>query len=69
MMHPAAALHQPKNRSLIEDDFRRLPEILARAERETAAGAATPDEGSAPDQTSSGDDRDDPPEPEQLRMF
>jgi DNA polymerase len=29
MMHPAAALHQPKNRPLIEEDFRRLPEILA----------------------------------------
>jgi DNA polymerase len=68
MMHPAAALHQPKNRSLIEDDFRRLPEILARAERETAAGAETPEEmtASAPGQS---DDSDDPPEPEQLRMF
>jgi DNA polymerase len=40
MMHPAAALHQPQNRSLIEDDFRRLPEILAQAEREAAAAAA-----------------------------
>lgn len=36
MIHPAAALHQPKNRPLIEEDFRRLPEILARAEQEAA---------------------------------
>jgi len=37
MMHPAAALHQPKNRPLIEADFRRLPEILAEAEKEATA--------------------------------
>ncbi len=36
MMHPAAALHQPQNRPLIEADFRRLPEYLAQAEREAA---------------------------------
>ena len=33
MLHPAAALHQPQNRSLIEQDFARLPELLAEAER------------------------------------
>jgi DNA polymerase len=33
MIHPAAALHQPQNRPLLEADFRRLPEILAEAER------------------------------------
>jgi uracil-DNA glycosylase len=42
MMHPAAALHRQENRPLIEADFRRLPEILAQAERE-AAKAAPPD--------------------------
>ncbi|HMO58622.1 MAG TPA: uracil-DNA glycosylase [Roseiflexaceae bacterium] len=36
MMHPAAALHQPQNRPLIEADFRRLPELLAEAERRHA---------------------------------
>lgn len=46
MMHPAAGLHQPKNRSLIEDDFRSLPGILAQqqqkvAEAETIAAPAT----------------------------
>ena len=29
MFHPAAALHQPKYRELIEADFRQLPTILA----------------------------------------
>jgi DNA polymerase len=56
MMHPAAALHQPQNRALIEEDFRRLPDILAQAEQETAAAQAAPDD-------------DEPPAPEQLRMF
>lgn len=36
MLHPAAALHQPQNRPLLEADFRRLPEILAQAAREAA---------------------------------
>jgi uracil-DNA glycosylase family 4 len=29
MFHPAAALHQPKYRTLIEEDFKNLPKILA----------------------------------------
>jgi len=29
VFHPAAALHQPKYRSMIEQDFRKIPEILA----------------------------------------
>ncbi|MBI5880013.1 MAG: uracil-DNA glycosylase [Chloroflexi bacterium] len=29
MFHPAAALHQPKYKELIEADFRQLPQILA----------------------------------------
>jgi DNA polymerase len=57
MMHPAAGLHQPKNRSLIEDDFRKLPEILEQAEKETGSD------------TSGADDDDTPPAPEQLSMF
>lgn len=48
MMHPAAALHQPQNRPLIEADFRRLPEFLTQAEheaaRETAAARREPEE-------------------------
>jgi DNA polymerase len=58
MMHPAAGLHQPQNRPLIEADFRRLPEILAQAEQEAAG---------QPDAADS-DDPEDPPL-EQLSMF
>jgi len=29
MFHPAAALHQPKYRSMIEQDFLKIPQILA----------------------------------------
>ncbi len=36
MFHPAAALHQQRFRSLIEDDFRRLPEILVGIESDPA---------------------------------
>jgi uracil-DNA glycosylase family 4 len=31
MLHPAAALHQPQNKPLLEQDFRKLPDLLARA--------------------------------------
>ncbi len=34
MLHPAAALHQPQNRPLLEADFRRLPEFVALAEQQ-----------------------------------
>ncbi len=55
MIHPAAALHQPQNRPLLEADFRRLPEILAEAERQhKQASFSTPQ-------------ADEPPE--QLRLF
>jgi len=30
MFHPAAALHQPRWRSLVEEDFLRIPSLLAR---------------------------------------
>jgi DNA polymerase len=59
MLHPAAALHQPQNRPLIEADFRSLPAILARAEAEQVAGQPKPVQ---PKQA------DDPPL-EQLSMF
>jgi uracil-DNA glycosylase len=42
MFHPAAALHQPSLRESIEDDFRRLPEILAEAKKQ-AVPATKPD--------------------------
>jgi len=58
MLHPAAALHQPQNRPLIEADFQRLPAILAEAERAAAQQASAP----APRQ-------DEEPPLEQLRLF
>jgi DNA polymerase len=63
MMHPAAALHQPQNRPLLEADFQRLPDILAQAEREYAKRAATPPPVAAAPSTP------DEPELEQLSMF
>lgn len=59
MLHPAAALHQAQNRPLIEADFQRLPEILARAEAEQAAAKPKP----APPKPAA------EPPLEQLRMF
>lgn len=44
MFHPAAALHQPKYRSLIEEDFKKLPDIIAQAEKEVTATPAKPEE-------------------------
>lgn len=75
MMHPAAGLHQPKNRPLIEADFRRLPEILARAEQMEKATPTrddatndTTDTTDSSDRTTHDQDNDNPPF-EQLRMF
>lgn len=58
MMHPAAALHQPQYRALIEDDFRRLPEFIAQAEAKSAQAAAAV----VPD-------KPDEPEVQQLSLF
>jgi DNA polymerase len=43
MFHPAAALHQPSLRKTVEDDFARLPGILAELHQVEEA-AAPPDE-------------------------
>ena len=40
MYHPAAALHQAALRGAIEEDFAKLPKILAEAERTKEAGTA-----------------------------
>lgn len=49
MYHPAAALHQPSLRQQVQDDFARLPEWLARAER---PAATEPDSPPGPEQLS-----------------
>lgn len=33
MYHPAAALHQPSLRRVVEEDFRRIPEVLVRVDQ------------------------------------
>jgi DNA polymerase len=44
MYHPAAALHQPALRREVEDDFRKLPKLIAQAVEDTG------DEADAPEQ-------------------
>lgn len=43
MYHPAAALHQGNLRAVIEEDFAKLPKLLADAEREREAAAERAD--------------------------
>ena len=52
MIHPAAALHQPQNRPLLEADFQHLPAILAQAEQQRAQDAEAPPEDELPEQLS-----------------
>jgi DNA polymerase len=59
MFHPAAALHQARYRSLIEEDFRRLPEILARTGQSLRVTTAP-----SPQQ-----ERIEPEEPSQMRLL
>jgi len=40
--HPAAALHQPKLRSVVEEDFAKMASLLARAQEMTSPDADTP---------------------------
>jgi DNA polymerase len=47
MFHPAAALHQPKYRSLIEEDFQKLPTLL-----ENLVGQERPPQSEQPQQLS-----------------
>lgn len=55
MFHPAAALHQPSLRPMVEKDFKRLPELIAHA-----SPAAEPREEK---------DNAVKPEPKQLSLF
>jgi len=42
MFHPAAALHQPKWRPIVEADFKKLPQLIAEAGRYQAEQAQEP---------------------------
>lgn len=43
MYHPAAALHQPSLRRVIEEDFSRLPDLVAAAKSDAAEGEGPAD--------------------------
>jgi uracil-DNA glycosylase len=73
MYHPAAALHQGSLRPVLERDFARLPELVARAS--TAAAAVLP--ANAQDGKPAGDrgqgigeeEAENKPQPKQLSLF
>jgi len=44
MFHPAAALHQPKYRSMIEEDFDKIPAILAEIAKQEMPSSPPPPE-------------------------
>jgi DNA polymerase len=45
MFHPAAALHQPQYKSLIEQDFKKLPDYIAKAEAVQSATSPVDEDG------------------------
>lgn len=47
IMHPAAALYRQEMRSSIEEDFRRIPEILAQSRQQALVPEATQEEDQA----------------------
>ncbi len=71
MFHPAAALHQPKYRSLIEADFARIPALLQQLETaadQPAASTATPTPTAA-SETAGEEAKPQAAEPKQLSLF
>jgi DNA polymerase len=63
MYHPAAALHQASLKTVLEQDFRALPMIIARAK---AKGAVSSESTPAPAPASDGDE---PPSAQQMSLF
>ncbi len=61
MYHPAAALHQNSLRSVLEQDFRSLPMIVAKAKARAAAPSAEPDRPAPA--------TDEPPAAQQMSLF
>ena len=62
--HPAAALHQGSLRRTVEEDFKRLPAVLAEARKLAAAAAAAADARAQPVEAPKP-----PPDPKQLTLF
>jgi len=52
MFHPAAALHQPQYRSQIEQDFKKLPELIAKSEKTAMSDAPDADADAGSEQMS-----------------
>ncbi|MBL7162426.1 MAG: uracil-DNA glycosylase [Anaerolineales bacterium] len=52
MYHPAAALHQPSLRPVVENDFAQLPDLIASAESAPEYEVETPEEKTEPKQLS-----------------
>ncbi|NLN70497.1 MAG: uracil-DNA glycosylase [Chloroflexi bacterium] len=65
MYHPAAALHQPSLRSVVKEDFKKLPFLIDKAQ---AARQATA-ESQATSAKPQGEDTEDFDKPEQLSLF
>jgi DNA polymerase len=61
MYHPAAALHQPSLRAVVEKDFAQLPELLEKAHHKKSDGAQEPNDEI--------NDESGPSEPTQLSLF
>ena len=70
VMHPAAALHRQENRSTIVNDFKAIPELLAKLARPLTIDAAQDLAGNPP--TAAAPPRKETPEtpePQQLSLF
>lgn len=64
MYHPAAALHQGRLRAVLEQDFRALPLIIARARERAAAATEATMTTETPSQVASAE-----PPPEQMALW
>lgn len=68
MYHPAAALHQPSLKKTVEEDFRKLPEILKQTRQTTAKPSPMPRPAS-PEEHGSKDEQTASDQPFQLSLF
>lgn len=71
LFHPAAALRNTNLRHDMEDDIRRLPEIVAEVKRRRAAGETPqlPDDPPGADDADDSNDTGDDTPPQQLKLF
>jgi DNA polymerase len=66
MYHPAAALHQPKLKSTIEQDFMHLPDYIQQAKNAQSARNNQPAKSEKSEETKTSPDNEDPT---QLSLF